>query len=93
MILAQFKRLDIGTTLVMTKNTWCRENSKKQTLIGKKRKIVVKQTNGIYLKGETEDTKSFLGYPQAKGFSYKNGVIRIVHDDSHPELYIEYIIA
>ena len=93
MILAQFKRLDIGTTLVMTKNTWCRENSKKQTLIGKKRKIVVKQTNGIYLKGETEDTKSFLGYPQAKGFSYKNGVIRIVHDDSHPELYIDYVIA
>jgi len=102
MILAEFKRLDVGVTLVMVKNTWFRATSEKKNSIGKKRKIVAKQTNGTYLKGKTEDSKSWLEYPTAKGFSYKqslasnftrNGIIRIVHDLSHPELYIEYIIA
>ena len=93
MILAEFKRLDVGVTLVMVKNTWFRATSEKKNSIGKKRKIVAKQTNGIYLKGEEEENKSWLEYPSAKGFSYHKLVIRLTHDLSHPELYIEYIIA
>ena len=60
--LAQLKReLTVGTVLTMTRHDWF-PNGK---LIGKQRKVIRTQTNGIWMESETSSHGSFLEFKKA----------------------------
>lgn len=72
--LSQFKRLPIGTKVVMTEENLGFSHSGK--LIGVERVISGVQTNGFYLKIEgTEGRGSFLEFPPASRLEYEGNKV------------------